>query len=122
MLQKQKQSLIKGYQNRYVVVKGNYFLWNDKKLNINDVTDTKQREKFKRHISFYLIDSCTPLHTKSNNKFEVFVSRDPKLKHKKNQERKFIFKAKTQNERDDWVKIIRQHIDHLKTINNYLEN
>jgi len=112
-LEKQRKKRgTKTYQRRWVVVKGSHMLWSDKQRTIHDPKSKKQRDQFNNYINIMSIRDILPVKTKSANKFS-FVTGAGKQK-------MYIWKAASTEDRDHWVKGLRMHQDHVKSMINYL--
>ena len=94
------------------VWKGSHMLWSDKQRYIKDPKIKAERAKFNNFINIMGIKDIKPVITKSNNKFSFMTGGgNPK---------EYVWKAKSTKVRDYWVKGLKQHQDHVKSMINYL--
>merc|ERR1711879_579946 len=101
----------KSYQKRWVVVKGSHMLWSDKQRYIHDIKSKAERDEFNNHINILSIQEIKPVRTKSANKFS-FTTGAGKRK-------EYVWKTKSTEERDYWVRGLKKHQDHCKSMINY---
>ncbi|ETO21226.1 hypothetical protein RFI_15976, partial [Reticulomyxa filosa] len=84
-------------------------------LEISDASNAQERNKFNGNLSIMHIDELGPVKTRSNNKFYLIAHTDKK------KNRTLEFKAVSEQDRDFWLKGIQAHIQHEKSMIQYLE-
>lgn len=105
------------YSKRWVIAKPDFLLWNNKKKEIEDINNKQERDTFNRCFPFTVIEGCEPIETKSNNKFEIIIGRDPRNR----KGNRFTLRAKNKKARDEWVDAIKQRIQRMRHYVYYLE-
>eukprot|EP00483_Globobulimina_turgida_P003353 UN03359 len=104
------------WHKKWVVVK-DHLLWSDKKLSIKNSKNKQERDKFNNCVNLMSITRVDIISkSKSKRKFVVNVQlygKDAKTK-------QYIWKAASTEDRDYWVKGLKQHIQYIKSMVLYL--
>lgn len=88
------------WQDRWVIVRGSYILWSHTQIDTQHPDIAKERKRFKQVVSFDDVQEIEPvMKGKKHNMFKIVVK-----SHQKNASvKEFVFKAKTETDRDHWV-------------------
>jgi len=115
-LEKRQPHLPYSWQKRWVVVKGEHFLWSDKMKTIQNPKDRKQRKAFGNSISLMLITEIAAVDTKQKNARKFVL----KLREGAAKRTEYIWKCTSEEDAMFWRKGIRKHQKHLQSLCNYL--
>ena len=112
-LQKKSQSMPYQWQRRWVVVKDSYILWSDVQRNIKNAKNAKERMRFNNSINLMCIKDIKPvINEKAGRQFIMIANLSGREKKKK----EYLFKCSSREDRDYWVKGIKKHILHMKSV------
>ena len=99
-LEKKSSSLGKGWQRRWVIVRGSHLLWSDIQRDIKNPKNAKERKKFNNSINIMSIKDVSPVtKSKSQRKFTLIVGTSGI----KNKNKEYLWKCATTEDRDYWV-------------------
>jgi len=116
-LEKKSTSMARGYQRRWVIVRGSHLLWSDIQRDIKNPKDAKERRKFNNSINIMSIKDIQPVTKgKTQRKFTLIVGTSGI----KNKRKEYLWKCATKEDRDFWVKGLQKHINHMKSVVAYL--
>jgi len=107
------------WQKKYVVVRGAYLLWADKQMDITDVSDMVQRERFNGYYNLYCITKVEQLVRGSEHQRKwQFTVGDERDEHPI---KVFVWRAQEEKDRDDWVQGLLNRMQLLDLYHGYLE-
>lgn len=117
-LEKKQDHVPYQWQRRWVIVKDSHILWSDTQRKIKDPKNAKERKKFNNSVSLMTISEIKPVtKSKSQRKFIIVVGRDGM---KGNKKREYLWKCSTKDDRDNWVRGLQSHINHMHSIKAFL--
>jgi len=116
-LDKKGHKMPYSWHKRWVIVKRTHFLWSDKQRQIENPKNAAERKKFNGSFSLQMVDSVEAVKkgSKTQRKFKVSVrlGRDGKKKD-------ILFRAACEEDRDYWVKSLKTHVSHIKSMVSFL--
>ena len=116
-LEKKSKSMGRGYQKRWVIVKGSYLLWSDVQRDIKNPKNIKERNKWNNSVNLMQIKEVKPvLEGKTQRKFKIMI----KMSGIKDKKREYLWKCATKEDRDFWVDSLKKHISQMKSMIAYL--
>ena len=116
-LEKKSSSLARGYQKRWVIVRGSHLLWSDIQRDIDNPKSMKERKKWNNSINIMSIKDIQPVTKgKTQRKFTLIVGTSGI----KNKKKEYLWKCATKEDRDYWVMGLKKHINHMKSVVAYL--
>jgi len=117
-LEKKSTSMGQGYQKRWVVVKGSYFLWCDIQREIVNEKNLKERKKWNNFINLMSIKEVEAVTKgKSQRKFKIIYQGGNETR---NRRKEYLWKCGTKEDRNYWVTGLKKHIAHVKSVISYL--
>lgn len=114
-LDKKKKRRRKGYDTRWVVLKGSYMLWGTEKIAAKDIRNVfRERKRFKNSVDIMHITNIQAVSDgKQQNKFS-FIDGETK--------KEYIWKVPMGTDaRDEWVQGLKDHQKHVKELVSYLQ-
>jgi len=108
------------WRKKWVVARGAFILWADKQIVIADVSDRRQRRKYNGHYNLYSISKVEPVTSglKHERKWKFTIGHESEQYPNK----VFVWKAKKEQDRDDWVHGLQRRKDLLNLYHGYLED
>ena len=117
-MEKKSPSPPYSWQKRFIMVKDAHLLWNDIERDLINVKNIKERQKFKGSILLMKIRSVSAVYDQKKNRKFIIEARDAK----KNQLRKYLWKADSTETRNFWVKYLTKHVKNQKEMTKFLGN
>jgi len=117
-MEKKSPSPPYSWQKRFVMVIDSHLLWNDIERDLINVKNIKERQKFKGSISLMKIRSVSAVYDQKKNRKFIIEARDAK----RNQLRKYLWKADSTETRNFWVKYLTKHVKNQKNMIQFLGN
>eukprot|EP00483_Globobulimina_turgida_P005264 UN05274 len=113
-LEKKQRSMPYQYQKRWVIVKGSHLLWSDIQRDIKNVKDVNERKKFNNSLNIMSITEIRVVKKgKTERKFAFNVGSTK-------QKNEYVWRCATKSDRDFWVKSLKKHVAHVKSLLTYL--
>jgi len=108
------------WKKKWVVVRGAFILWADRKIELTDVSDKRQRQKFNGHYNLFSISQIEAVvkGSKSQRKWQFSMGQ----KCKERQTKVFVWKAEKEKDRNDWVMGMKHRKELLNLYHGYLED
>ena len=100
------------WQRRWVTVKGGYLLWSDRQIIIKHGVTAEERQRWNKCIRVGSISSVNVYDSTKQRKFCVNV---------RGVDRAYLFKAVSKNHRDEWIKVLKEHIEFANHASVYAE-
>ena len=108
-LEKRNGSYPNNLRNRWVVVKGSWFLWNDIEHECGDPNDPEERYHFSKCFSLLKVDSVDRVDSgKEKRRFKIVVSIGDKKK-------EYIWRTESEEKRNRWVMELKYRIEYYKS-------
>ena len=104
-LDKKSKGLIGSFKKRWVLCMHGFLLWCDRQITVQGGIDKKEKRRWENCINLTRIQIVLPMETKKGRKFKIQVL---------GIKRPYVFRAKNQQKRDEWVDGINEHIANIK--------
>jgi len=111
----EKKGSMNRWQRRWVLMQDGWFLWNDKEIEVDDVTNPTERAKFNGSAHVLTISDLKMVQGgKTHRKFTFKVNIDGQGG--KDTVKDYLWKAEDLKKRVEWVRELEEHQKHARTL------
>jgi len=115
--EKKMASLPYSWKSRWVILKESWMLWSEIQVQCGDPKEKRERLKFE-HLSLFTVESVERVDTgKTHKKLRVTVLEGGGVIPKR---REILWKCETAQERDRWVRTLKERVEHTKDVVHFL--
>jgi len=122
-LSKKSSGKLKKWNQRWVVVRGGFIMWSDRKRDISDaqIKDEKERGKWSKCLNLASLSQIDAVREgKTQRKLKFRAGATSYINRSNSKAKEYVWKCASAEDRDKWVEGIKQHQQHVQDIANYL--